>query len=95
MPFLKVSGPGRVGHVLKAASFDVFEHHVGDKARIGHPASPEVGVKVAVVVDVAEVGTHGRDRPNQPDFLAHVAETLLAHVAVEVGWPASVDFRPT
>ena len=84
VPFLKVAGPGGVGHVLEAASLDVLEHHVGNQARVGHPAGPEVGVEVAVVVDVAEVGAHRRDRPVEADFRADVAEALLAEVPVEV-----------
>ena len=85
MPLLKVAGPGGIGHVFKSAPLDVLEHHVRDQCRVGHPAGPEVGVEVTVVVDVAEVCPHRRDRPVEPDLLAHFAESLSTEVAVEVG----------
>ena len=94
MPLLKVAGPGGVGHVFEAAPLDVLEHHVRDQARVGHPAGPEVGVEVTVVVDVAEVGPHRRDRPVEADLQAHVAESLRAEVAVEVGVAGVLRFSP-
>ena len=57
--------PEDVGHVLELDALDVLEHQVGDQARVGHAAGPQVDVEEAVVVDVAEVAAHRRHRPGR------------------------------
>ena len=83
MPLLKVAGARGRGDFGESLAADILEHAVGDqRAQVG-VAGAEVQVEKTVVVEVAEIASHGLEDHVQTGFFGLVLEAFAFQVVEE------------
>ena len=85
MALAEVTGSGTHGDVGEIFPFLVPKHHVGDQRCVRGSAGSQVNIQKTIVIKVSEVGSHGLERPVQPNLLTHVLKRSVAQVFVENG----------
>ena len=80
---LEMSEPARGSDVQESLPPIISQHDVGHQGMELRIASRQVNVEPAVVVDVAEVGAHGKADAVEASAFGHIAEAAIAVVVVQ------------
>jgi hypothetical protein len=85
MPLLQVASTAGEGYVLEPRTGDVAEQDIGHHVKASRLARPQIYIKIAVIVDVAEVRAHDYQNLIQPGFPGRVAEAGGLFILVKAG----------
>jgi len=85
IPLMQLASTTGEGYILEPRTGDVAEQDIGHHVAASRLDRPEIYIKTAVIVDVAEVRAHNHQNPVESGFQGRVAEVGGLFVAVKVG----------